>query len=288
MNLAAIDIGGTTIKLATWKDGKLTDKFAVDTPKTLEEFYRVLTQAVDEIKSKTNITGVAISSPGAVNKKTGVIEGASAIPYIHNFKIVPELEKRFGLPVSIENDANCAALGELAAGSGKGCDSMAFFVIGTGIGGSIIINQKIWHGAHLFGGEFGFMIIEGEQLSALASPVNMARRYNKRTGKNFDGKTVFELADGGDQIASQERHTLIHSLAIAIFDIQHSFDPEKIVLGGAISNNPELIPLLDDEIARIRKSLAITTLEPQLDLCALKSSANLRGAVYDFEQEHQA
>ena len=61
-------------------------------------------------------------SKGAVNKKTGIIGGSSAIPYIHNFKIVDELEKRFGLPVSIENDANSAALGELAEGSGKGCE----------------------------------------------------------------------------------------------------------------------------------------------------------------------
>lgn len=97
-------------------------------------FYQALTDEVDKIKKDTKIEGVAISSPGAVNKKTGIIGGSSAIPYIHNFKIVDELEKRFGLPVSIENDANSVALGELAEGSDKGCDSMAFFVIGTGIG----------------------------------------------------------------------------------------------------------------------------------------------------------
>lgn len=287
MNLVAIDIGGTTIKLATWNGKELKDIHSVDTPATLEEFYDVLTIAVNDIKKTTPVEGVAISSPGAVNKKTGVIEGASALPYIHNFEIVPELEKRFGLPVSIENDANCAALGELADGAGKGCESMAFFVIGTGIGGSIIINQKIWHGAHLFGGEFGFMLIDGKQLSGLASPVSMAKEYNKRTGKDFDGKTVFELADAADTIAQEERHKMLNSLAQAIFNIQHSFDPEKIVLGGAISNNPELIPLLNDEIADIRNNMDITTLKPELDLCTLKGSANLRGAVYDFEQEHK-
>lgn len=159
MNLAAIDIGGTTIKIATWKDNQLQDKHAIDTPKDLNGFYKALTEEVNKIKKDTKIEGVAISSPGAVNKKTGIIGGSSAIPYIHNFKIVDKLEKRFGLPVSIENDANSAALGELAEGSGKGCDSTAFFVIGTGIGGALIINQKVWHGAHLFGGEFGYMIM---------------------------------------------------------------------------------------------------------------------------------
>lgn len=232
MNLAAIDIGGTTIKIATWKDGKLQDKHAIDTPENLDSFYQVLTNEVNKIKKNTPIEGVAISSPGAVNKKTGIIGGSSAIPYIHNFKIVDELEKCFGLPVSIENDANSAALGELAEGSGKGCNSMAFFIIGTGIGGALIMDQKIWHGAHLFGGEFGYMIMGTHTLSELASPVAMANRYNKRTGKKLDGKTVFELADQDDPVASDVRQTLIHALAVAIYNIQHSFDPEKIVIGG--------------------------------------------------------
>lgn len=287
MDLAAIDIGGTTIKIAAWKDNQLQDKHAVDTPKDLKSFYQVLTNEVNKIKENTDIKGVAISSPGAVNQKTGIIGGSSAIPYIHNFKIVDELEKRFGLPVSIENDANSAALGELAEGSGKGCDSMAFFVIGTGIGGALIINHKVWHGAHLFGGEFGYMIMGDHTLSELASPVSMANRYNERTGKHLDGKTIFELADQDDPVASDVRQTLIHSLAVAIYNIQHSFDPEKIVLGGGISNNPELIPLLNKEIDRLRDGLDLVTLKPDIVLCKLKSEANLRGAVADFEQNHQ-
>ena len=92
MNLAAIDIGGTTIKLATWKDGKLQNNHAVDTPKDLNGFYDVLTAEINKIKQDTKIEGVAISSPGAVDQKTGIIGGSSALPYIHNFKIVDELK----------------------------------------------------------------------------------------------------------------------------------------------------------------------------------------------------
>lgn len=287
MNLAVIDIGGTTIKIATWKNNQLQDIHAVKTPKELEAFYTVLTNEVNNIKNKTSIKGVAISSPGAVDKDAGIIRGASALPYIHNFKIVDELEKRFGLPVSIENDANSAALGELAEGSGKGCNSMAFFIIGTGIGGALIMDQKIWHGAHLFGGEFGYMIMGTHTLSELASPVAMANRYNKRTGKKLDGKTVFELADQDDPVASDVRQTLIHALAVAIYNIQHSFDPEKIVIGGGISNNPKLVSLLNKEIDRLRDDLDLVTLKPDIVLCTLKSDANLRGAVADFEQNHK-
>ena len=286
MDLAAIDIGGTTIKIATWKDGKLQDKHAVNTPKDLNIFYDILTAEVNKIKQNTKIKGVAISSPGAVDQKNGIIGGSSALPYIHNFKIVDELKKRFELPVSIENDANSAALGELAEGAGKGSDSMAFFVIGTGIGGAIIINQKVWHGAHLFGGEFGYMSIGTKSVSDLASPVAMANRYNERTGNKLDGKTVFALADEDDPVASDERQTLIHSLALAIYNVQQSFDPDKIVIGGGISNNPELIPLLNREIDYIRKQVNPASIKPEIVLCSLKSNANLRGAVADFEQAH--
>lgn len=196
------------------------------------------------------------------------------------------MEKRFELPISMENDANSAALGELAEGAGKNCNSMAFFVIGTGIGGALIINQKVWHGAHLFGGEFGYMVIGTESVSDLASPVAMAKRYNKRTGKKLDGKTVFALADEDDPVASDERQTLIHSLALAIYNVQQSFDPEKIVIGGGIPNNPELIPLLNQEIEKLRKQFNPDSIKPEIVLCKLKSDANLRGAVANFEQIH--
>lgn len=289
MDLAAIDIGGTTIKIATWKNGQLQNKHAIDTPKDLKTFYQVLTAEVNKIKQTTPIVGVGISSPGAVNQKTGIIGGSSAIPYIHNFKIVAALEKRFGLPVSIENDANSAALGELAAGSGRGCNSMAFFVIGTGIGGAVIINNKIWHGAHLYGGEFGYMLIDKKQLSYLASPVSMANRYNQQTKRHFSGKDVFEAADHGDRLAAQQRNIMLHALATAIFNVQHSLDPEKIVLGGGISNNPKLLPLLNKEIEKIRtEEIPPVTLKPELAICKLKSDANLRGAIANFEQNHRS
>ena len=93
---------------------------------------------VEQAKKEHIIQGVAISSPGAVNKNTGVIEGASALPYIHGFNIQSELETLFALPVSIENDANCAALAEVAFGAAKGCTTALLLVLGTGVGLSLI------------------------------------------------------------------------------------------------------------------------------------------------------
>ena len=282
--LLAIDVGGTTIKYAYWDGTKLSDFGYKPTPHSLVDFYATLEQIKDQFATQ-KIEGVAMSIPGAVNKATGMIEGTSALPYIHNFHIEQELTARLGVPVSLENDANCAALAELEAGIAKGKSSVALFVIGTGIGGSLILDGKVWHGAHLHGGEFGFMLTKyDDTLSHMASPVNMARRYNQRTGKQCTGKEVFELAKQGDSIAVAERDILIETLTTAIYNIQHSFDPEMILIGGGISANEELIPMLYQQWEKIKMQVGMPIIKPEIKACTLKNHANLRGAVVDFEQ----
>ena len=99
-NLALIDVGGTTIKFALW-DGtahKLTKQGMVATPKSLNAYYAALTKIVRTYQLSDQIVGVGMSTPGAVNKATGIIEGASALPYIHNFEIQSALEMRLGYP----------------------------------------------------------------------------------------------------------------------------------------------------------------------------------------------
>ncbi|WP_412989505.1 ROK family protein [Pediococcus siamensis] len=286
-NIGVIDVGGTTIKFAVWDGQQLVDHTSRKTPATLDEFYTVLTDEVRKMKAAHQIKGVGISSPGAVNKKTGVIEGASALPYIHNFKIQPELETRFDLKVSIENDANCAALAELADGAGKGAESLIFLVVGTGVGGSVILNHKIWHGAHLFGGEFGYALSsDTNTLSELGTAVRVAQRYNQKLGTQKTGKEVFDLAKQGDAAAQNEVQTMYWALAKAAYNLQYSFDPEKIVLGGAVSNNPDLIPNIEKNIEAIRKQVKIASIKPDVVACKYTDQANLRGAVADFEQTY--
>ncbi|CAJ2236324.1 ROK family protein [Companilactobacillus paralimentarius] len=288
-NLGLVDIGGTSIKFAVMKDDQLEKLEPVKTPQTLEEFYQVLTNKVDSMKAQYQITGVGISSPGAVNKKTGVVEGASAIPYIHNFEIQQALSKRFDLPVSMENDANCAALAELDSGAGRDVSSLLFLIIGTGVGGSVIINHQIWHGAHLFGGEFGFTLVDDKStLSNLATSVGVAQRYNANSKPitNYSGKEVFDLADHGDARAQKEVQTMYYSLAKGIYNLQYSFDPELIVLGGAVSNNPHLIPEVNKEIEKIRKVVKIASIKPEIVPCHYTDEANLRGAAVDFAQTY--
>ncbi|MDV0432024.1 ROK family protein [Lactiplantibacillus sp. DA1] len=285
--LGLIDIGGTTIKFAIWQDATLTQHHAVTTPTTKTAFMDLLQREVEQMKAHAAIAGVGISSPGSVNQATGVIEGASAIPYIHNFPIQAELVARFKLPVSIENDANCAALAEASTGAGQGATSLAFLVIGTGVGGALIFNQQIWHGAHLFGGEFGYTKINTTgTLSELGTVPNAIRRYQQATGQTdkMTGQQLYQLAESGDLAASHEIDAMYAALAQGIFNIQYSFDPEKIILGGGVSNNPDLIPGIQRALTTIYKQVEIATLKPTLAICQYTDEANLRGAVVDFEQ----
>ena len=285
--LGLIDIGGTTIKFAVWQDSTLTRHHVVTTPTTKAAFMDLLQREVEQMKAQAAIVGVGISSPGAVNQATGVIEGASAIPYIHNFPIQAELTARFKLPVSIENDANCAALAEASTGAGQGATSLAFLVIGTGVGGALIFNQQIWHGAHLFGGEFGYTKINTTgTLSELGTVPNAIHRYQQATNQTgkMTGQQLYQLADTGDGVARHEIDTMYAALAQGIFNIQYSFDPEKIILGGGVSNNSDLIPGIQRALTAIYQQVKIATLKPTLVTCQYTDEANLRGAAVDFEQ----
>ena len=191
MNLVVFDIGGTSVKYGLYQDDSIEKKSSFATPKTWDEMKENLYQVFKEL-SDADTKGVAISSPGAVDTEEGVIKGLSAIPYIHRFKIVDELEALFGLPVAIENDANCAGLAESKFGIGQDSKNALYFIIGSGIGE----NGQLYKGSSLFGGEFGYMIIEnGKTLSTLASPVQVADRYAKAHGlTDFSGKDLFDLA----------------------------------------------------------------------------------------------
>ncbi len=286
MALLTIDVGGTSIKYASFDKGQLAHKGVKDTPKTLEGFYDTFKIIKDEISEKVELTGIAISCPGAVSKADGVIYGASAIPYIHNFPIKTAFEELLGLPVSVENDANCAALAEVSYGAGKAYQDLLFFVIGTGIGGAVVLDKKIRHGAHLMGGEFGFMLMGDTTLSVDASPVRMAQDYNAAHGTSYQGQEIFALAESGDQAAQERVATLFDSLARAIFNLQYALDPEIILLGGGISQADFLIPKLQAALQVVYDKVGISTIMPQIAVCEFQNDANLIGAAADFLAEH--
>ncbi|MGN8845934.1 ROK family protein [Niallia sp. HCP3S3_B10] len=286
MSLLVMDIGGSSVKFAVWGKEQLVEKGSFVTPKTWEEMKQEMLQLKEKMAAKYMIEGVAFSAPGAVNQAKGVIEGASAVPYIHSFPIFFELEELFDCPVTMENDANCAGLAEVWKGAATGLKNVLFVVIGTGIGGAVIVDGNIQHGKHLFGGEFGYMLLKEDQtFSNLATPVEMAKRYSKRLKleNELSGKEVFELAEQGDEVAKEEVETFYHYLATGIYNLQYSFDPEKIILGGGISSKDGLIEELNIHLEKVVKSVKGTSFLPKVELCQFRNDANLIGAVYNYQ-----
>ncbi|CUS27058.1 sugar kinase and transcription regulator [Paucilactobacillus oligofermentans DSM 15707 = LMG 22743] len=283
--IALIDVGGTSIKFGTWDGTNLKKYNSEATPDNLEDFYKVLKIHVASLRDQAQIVGVGISIPGAVNKQTGQIEGTSALNYIHYFNIKAELERQLGLSVTIENDANCAALAEVTDGAGKDVNNLLFIVLGTGVGGAVIFDNHIWHGKHLLGGEFGYMLVDNSHiLSDVGSPVKVGQKFTKEknNGQVYEGKEVFDLAEQGDLLAKKEVDYFYRTLARVIFNLQYSFDPEKIIIGGGISNNDHLISNLNREIELCQQQSKIGVITPNLVVCKYTDAANLRGAAVDF------
>lgn len=290
------DIGGTSIKWSVIEDnGDILISDTLRIPETVEEFFDILSSNVNTNKERYNLKGIAISAPGAVDVQSGVVGGSSAIPYIHgpNFKEV--LYKKTALCVEVENDANCAALGECWLGSAKEANDAVFVVCGTGIGGAIIKDKKIHSGANKHGGEFGYCILDfdvnGESKyaywSKMGSTVALARNIAKRKGLNesdVDGLKAFKLFDEGDEIAKEEINRYYTYMAIGIYNMQYIYDPEVVILGGAISEREGYIEAIDEKINDIMKNNDLGKITPKIKKCVYGNDANKLGALYNFLQ----
>ena len=240
--------------------------------------------------------GIAVSAPGAVDVSTGVIGGKSAVSGIHGPAWIEELQKCFGLPASIENDANCAAMAEVTFGNGRGCKNLTFVVCGTGIGGAVVIDGKICHGSHLYGGEFGCMVMRDDEgklstFSLQASTMSLVRRVRKvYPDQEWDGRRVFEEAEKNDSVCRAAVSCFYRKLAEGIYNIQHVYDPERILLGGGISSrenfSDEVQKYLQDLAKEVEKAAGIKVIVPDVRVCSYRKDANLAGAAAVFMQKY--
>lgn len=290
MAILAFDVGGSSVKYAVvQEDGTVEDKGSFKTPSDLEGFYEGLRQTKAKLEKGHAFSGAAFSMPGAVDDARGVIGGSSAIPYIHDFDIKSAMADVLGLPVAMENDANCAALGETWIGIAKDCKDVAFFVIGSGVGGAIVKDGRVHHGAHLHGGEFGYMVGDDGAtiLSTAGSTENIARLCERLKGLPdhiLDGRKVFALAGEGDAEAAKAVKQMIESLARAIYNIQYSYDPECFVIGGGISAREDFVPAIQEAIDAILERVKVARIRPDVRTAEFGNDANLIGAVRHFLQ----
>lgn len=283
-----IDVGGSSMKMAIMNEnGDILESFSERTPNTLNEMYELMVKHYN----KKEMSGIALSMPGAVDSEAGVIGGSSAIDYIHGPHIKEDLESMIHAPVEMENDANCAALAEVWKGAGSDVNDCCFIVSGTGIGGAVVKDKRIHKGKHLHGGEFGYMIAqfdydtkEMETWSHVGSTVAVVRSIAKEMNvdeSTLNGKDIFDHYHD-NPIYEKAVDKFYYALAYGIYNLQYAYDPEKIIIGGAISVRDDLLDEVNQRLDYIFSTFKHAKIRPNVLTCMYHNDANLIGAMYHF------
>ena len=252
MNILAIDIGGTMIKYGlVSSDGEIlsTDKIETEAEKGLENILNKIDNIFKRYK-ENNPVGIAVSGTGQINGMIGkVIGGNPIIPNWIGTNLVKILEEKYNLPIVLENDVNCVALGEKWIGAGKDLSNFICLTIGTGIGGGIILNNQLFRGENFVAGEFGHMLIKKGEFEQFASTTALIRLVKERTGKTLNGKEIFDLEKKEIVEYQEVISEWIENLTDGLSSIVYCFNPANIILGGGVIGQGEAL------INRIKNSL---------------------------------
>ncbi|MBR2634682.1 MAG: ROK family protein [Clostridia bacterium] len=312
MYYIGIDLGGTNIACGLVDvSGKLILKKSCKTgaQRSAEEIMADMAALVESVireshTEKDKIAFCGIASPGIANSETGVIEYSCNLPSFLNFNIVEDLKKRTGISrIGLENDANCAAKGEAEAGAAKGCRSSVFITLGTGVGGGVILDGKIFHGFNFAGAELGHTVIEKDGLpcscgrrgcwevySSATALCRMTREEMKASpdsrmwelcrgdDANVDGRTAFDAMRLGDEAAQRVLDRFTSYLGCGITDMVNIFQPEIISVGGGISAEGETLLAPVREILEKEQYSRVCKLKTQLKKAELGNDAGIIGA----------
>lgn len=254
MRIVALDIGGTSIKSGLWIDGILDNLKEKDT-EALKGGEHVLERAISLIKEYGNFDAIGISTAGQVDSKEGFIRYANEnIPGYTGMRIKERLENLFDVPVVVENDVNAAAIGEAHFGSGREFNDFLCLTYGTGVGGAIIMNKKVYTGTAFSAGEFGSMIIHPEDRQKGDYFSGCYEKYASTTAlvakaKDYDsclnsGREVFRRIEevAIRKIVDEWLEEVVYGLANLI----HIFNPPCVVLGGGVLAQPYIVEKLKE------------------------------------------
>ncbi|WP_246072824.1 ROK family protein [Paenibacillus dokdonensis] len=296
-----VDLGGT--KIATGmldQSGSLLARSQKATAglKSADEVISTIVDTINEVRGEQDIAGVGVASPGMVDSKNGIISNGVNLPDWDGISLQSELEKRLGISVCLINDANAAAWGEYVYGAGRGSQSMVYVTLSTGIGSGLVLDGRLFTGSSSFAGELGHTVINPagvqcgcgqrgcwETYSSGTAIARLAREaiaeagiethmtvLAEAEGVPLSAKHVFQAAALGDQVAAETLEQVIHYTGLGLMNIIHSFNPDRIVIGGGVSKagNAFFEPL-------IRKTEELI-LEPYRGTCTIKP-AELRDDV---------
>ncbi|MEM7289306.1 MAG: ROK family protein [Pseudomonadota bacterium] len=289
----AIDLGGTQLRAALFKNDTLLKRSALPTDVSggpagiLHQIQTLVAQITDGI-DKGDILGIGLSTAGPVDTIAGITLGIPTLPGWDNFPIRAELVQIFGMPVSIENDAIAATLGEWRHGAGRNIQNLVYMTVSTGIGGGVVVDDRLLHGRKGMAAHIGHMQIaqQGPQcgcgatgcFEAFASGTALAKRasdpsrlqqsnYLRTIAKDgvVDAIDVFKGAGAGDEICVSLVKEEARYLGQGITSLLHLFSPERVIIGGGISKNFEMLE------PGIRAVIQAQAMEPFNDVAIVQS-----------------
>ena len=276
MYTIGVDIGGMTIKVGLVDEqGNIVVKDRVKTNTdpyvAIKDTVELINKLLEKYKvSITEITGIGIGCPGSVKDREGILVYTNNLPW-YNVNFREELKKYFNLPVEVANDANAAALGEVKYGVAKGYSNAVMLTLGTGVGGGVIIDKKIFSGSDGFGTELGHTtLVYGGKLctcgrrgclesyasaTALMEQAREEMKINKNSKMwdyvsgdimNVDGKIVFDCMQQGDESAKKVVDTYVNYVSEGIINMLNIFRPDIFIIGGGVSGLVSALSVKND------------------------------------------
>lgn len=308
-----IDIGGMTIKIGLVNDTyEIVDKKVIPTEsdvKTAGQVAQAMAEAVKALLQEnglceTDCEGLGIACPGTSDPQEGVVVYSNNIVW-ENVPLIGIMQKELNIPMALANDADAAALGEVLAGAASGKENALLLTLGTGVGGGVIINKKIFAGPLRGGCELGHTVIhmggrpctcgrkgcletyasatalmQGAREKAAEYPQSLLNRLCEAQGGKMDGRIIFEAHRQGDQAAIQVVDEYENALCEGIANFINIFRPEVVILGGGVSAQKEyLTDALQDKVNKICFGGSLGEV-PQITTSVLGNDAGIIGAAY--------
>lgn len=299
----SFDIGGTQIKFAVLtQHGEIIEKSKMDTANNGAQIINDIVNVKKQLTAKYVLQGVAFSMPGFVNVETGFLQTGGAIDDFYGINFKQIMLEKLCLPVELENDVNCVALAEKWLGNAQHSDNFICITIGTGIGGAIFLNGKMARGHSYMAGEFGYMLTNNIFQSQQKERSTLSFSGSIREGlisnycqqrqlkmASISGKDIYQLAEQGDIVAQQIIDEFYQSIAMGLYNLTFILNPEKILIGGAISKREEIYAAIS------RKFQSILDAHPcvntftvndfvKIESASFKNDSGLIGSLYHFLQ----
>jgi len=260
----AADLGGTHLRAATVdQKGRIHSRFKQNTPqvKDAHAIVDAIVSAVREFQKAAEISAVSLVVPGTVKVDEGAVVKAPNLPCLDGFPLAAALTDELGLPAILENDANAAAVGEMWQGAAVGCKTIICVTLGTGVGGGIILDGKLWRGVDSSAAEIGHMCVDPfggvactcgsrgclEVFASATAIVRMTREASPRFPDSVlqgvedqTAEMIFEAGQQGDELALEIFRRMGVYLGIGLANLINILNPEIIVVGGGVVNGWEL------------------------------------------------